>query len=203
MPTGFTYKIADGTDTSVRHYILQCARGMGALATMRDDPVDAPIPTELTPDTAYDDERIAVIEADLARLRGMTSEAARDAAAKEFADRHQAWQQRRIEDKDQYERYTLMIARVAQLTGLPDGLHEFMISQLIESRGFDCSYPNAAKYDPEPVPCSGEVWLARQLADAERRLIYYTRQRQEELDRTAKRNAWLAQLHTVLEGLPE
>jgi hypothetical protein len=59
MPTGYTSKIATGEMTSLRHFILTCARGMGALVHMRDEPSDAILPLRLEPDTSYHDDEIA------------------------------------------------------------------------------------------------------------------------------------------------
>ena len=44
MPTGYTASVADGRVTEFAPFALQCARAMGALIMMRDEPHDAPIP---------------------------------------------------------------------------------------------------------------------------------------------------------------
>ncbi|MEB9419887.1 hypothetical protein [Bacillus cereus group sp. BfR-BA-01318] len=45
MPSGYTYIIEDREKVSGSEFILRCARQFGALITMRDEPMDAEIPT--------------------------------------------------------------------------------------------------------------------------------------------------------------
>lgn len=49
MPTGYTVEVTDGTVTELRPFIMKLARGMGALVTMRDHPMDAEIPEKFEP----------------------------------------------------------------------------------------------------------------------------------------------------------
>lgn len=37
MPTGYTCKVQDGEITELKDFLLQCARGFGAMIHMRDD----------------------------------------------------------------------------------------------------------------------------------------------------------------------
>lgn len=203
MPTGYTHKIADGTETTLRQFALRCARGMGALVTMRDDPPDAPIPTVLTPDTKYHDKAMIEAGAAINDLRGMPPFQVAEAAEQDHDRRLTEWRERQDEDKAKYQRYTAMMDALEQVDSLPDGLKDFMLRQLEESRKFDCSYPNAHQFDPEPQPVSAEQWLAAQIEKHVSNLAYHAKKSREEIDRTAERNAWLAQLHTALKEIPE
>lgn len=203
MPTGYTYKIADGTETSLRQFALRCARGMGALITMRDDPQDAPIPDHLTPDTSYHDNGLAGADADLTRLRAMTDVETNAMAAAEYDAELDRWNQRQHDDKAKYDRYTRLMTELAPVNTFPEGLKKLMMEQLVESRKFDCTFPEAPKYDHRPTPTTGEQWRAHRIAKAAKDYDYHVEHIQQELDRTAERNAWLAQLHAALKDLPE
>ena len=54
--TGITYGIQDGTYKSPKDFLKMCLRSFGVLISMRDDPMSAPIPTELKADSYYSDE---------------------------------------------------------------------------------------------------------------------------------------------------
>lgn len=47
MPTGYTYKVVDGTSTSLKEFALDCAKAFGALIELKDAPRDAKIPVKL------------------------------------------------------------------------------------------------------------------------------------------------------------
>lgn len=49
MPTGYTADLHDGKDVTFDQFVKQCARGMGALVTLRDAPWDAPLPERFEP----------------------------------------------------------------------------------------------------------------------------------------------------------
>lgn len=198
MPTGYTHKIADGTEPSFRTFALRCARGMGALVTMRDDPSSADIPRQMTADIERYDRQIAESMKRMDELRAMTTEETYAAAVDAHRERHASWTKRQHEDREKYDRYTAMIAETEGWHGAPEGLKEFMLDQLQKSREFDCNYPNAPKYDVEPKLQSGEEWRAEQIAELARSLQYDTKHRAEEIERTAGRNAWLAQLFASL-----
>lgn len=198
MPTGFTHKVADGTEPSFRTFALRCARGMGALITMRDDASDAEIPRQLTADIERYDRQIAESMKRMDELRAMTTEETYAAAADAHHERLTAWTKRQREDREKYDRYTAMIAETEAWQGAPEGLKELMLDQLQRSRDFDCTYPEASKYDVEPKLQSGEEWRAEQFAEVARSLQWDTKYRAEEIERTAGRNAWLAQLFAAL-----
>ena len=49
MPTGYTLDLYDGKDITFEEFALRCARAFGALISMRDEPIDAPIPERFEP----------------------------------------------------------------------------------------------------------------------------------------------------------
>ena len=195
MPTGYTSKIYDGTETTLRQFALRCARGMGALITMRDDPMDAAIPQRLEADTAYYDKQITRAEARIAELRAMTDEEC-DAAAEKFNAELVEHNRKRVEDNDALRaRYDALIAETEAWEGAPEGLKDLMLDQLRESREFDVS-PDPLRYAGQPR--TGVEWMAAELENAARELRYGIEGRDGEIARTQGRNEWLAQLHAAL-----
>ncbi|RVI59922.1 hypothetical protein [Sinorhizobium meliloti] len=195
MPTGYTANIHDGTETTLRQFALRCAHGMGALITMRDEPLSAPIPTRLEPSTSYYDKTIDEASARIAELKAM-SESDRALAAAEHNRQIEECRRRRVEENNAMKaRYDAMITQTEAWQGAPEGLKEFMLDQLKQSRDFDIS-DDPLRYMEDTV--STDAWFASQLLEADRRLQYATEQRNSEIDRTNKRNEWLAQLHAAL-----
>lgn len=54
--TGITYGIQDGTYKGPKDFLKMCLRSFGVLVSMRDEPMSAPIPTELKVSDYYSDE---------------------------------------------------------------------------------------------------------------------------------------------------
>lgn len=193
MPTGYTSEIYDGKNVTLRDFAIRCARGMGALISMRDELLDAPLPLQLQPSTEHYDSRVAAAKARIAELEAMTSEE-RCAAAAKYNDEVCARNEKRVKENDALRQtYERLIAETEAWQGAPEGLKEFMLSQLNESMRFDTS---SAPYTEEET--SAGVWYGRQLAAAYGDIETWTKYRDEEVDRTKARNEWLAQLHASL-----
>jgi hypothetical protein len=56
MPTGFTADICKGAEVSFEDFAMTCARAFGALYSMRDEPMDAPIPETFVASGYHADE---------------------------------------------------------------------------------------------------------------------------------------------------
>ena len=52
LANGYVHALVEG-DLTLKEWTLQCARAFGALISMRDDPMDTPIPQEIKPDSYY------------------------------------------------------------------------------------------------------------------------------------------------------
>lgn len=93
MPTGYTDALYEGEDVSFEQFVWRCARGMGALVTMRDDPPDTPIPMRFVPQTAYYDRELEAARAEVARIESMPL----DEIAARARDAFDAWKIERME----------------------------------------------------------------------------------------------------------
>ena len=195
MPTGYTAAVADGTITDLCTFALRCARGMGALIAMRDEPHDAPIPAAFEPQTRYHDEALVRLRAELDQLNGASPaehawhEKARRAEAEAYRAKYAA------NNAAQKSRYEAMIAKVRAWTGAPEGLKEFMLEQLQQSVQFDCGgdYLPAVPEEVEPAE-----WQALNKARILKDIAYHEGERAKEITRTQERNKWLSQLRASL-----
>jgi hypothetical protein len=197
MPTGYTAAVGDGKITEFPEFVWSCARAFGALIMMRDDPMDAPIPQAFTPDTRYEDERIASATAALAELPGLSYGECVARANAEYQEAAQAHAKRATERVSVKQRYETMLAKVeAWQAPSPDHaeLRSFMVQQLSESIRFDCS----GTYDTAPTRLTGEQWREQAIQKAGRALQYGTENRDKEIARTAGRNEWLRTLRVSL-----
>lgn len=197
MPTGYTAPVADGTITTLRDYALRCARGMGALISMRDERPGAPIPREIAVEPYHKDEA-AIAEQELRRLQAMTAGQIHEAASKAFTEAILQRNARRAAAKLVTDRYDAMLDKVKNWpsAGTPEGLRSFMLNQLVKSRD---QYDNG-DFDPEikPADYADLIWHARAIDTALRDFSYHTEEYAKVVSHTAAANAWLAQLWAAL-----
>ena len=194
MPTGYTANIPEGI--SFEQFVWQCARGMGALIMMRDEPGDAPIPERFEP-SEYHNKKIAEAEVELSRLEGLTV----DEAAKECSISHEKEETRKAnrlaKNRQQIEAYKLMLKKATNWqppTKDHEGFKEFMVDQIQKSVDFD---DDEKLYQPSEI-LKTEAWLTERIAKAKWDIEYHTKNHKEEIERTESRNYWLAELRNSL-----
>lgn len=199
MPTGCTYAVQQGKITTLRDFALQCSRAFGALISMREESLDAEIPRQIEPDTAYYDSKIAASQTVLAELADMPLDEAERRARAEFDVKTAEHAEYVAEKATQAQRYRAMIDKV-QAWEVPQSLAElrsFMLDQLCRSMDADCGY------EPKPpVLLDGATWRSATHAQAMRDLEYCSEKRAESLHRAAEANAWLRDLWATLEPSP-
>lgn len=197
MPSAYTAGIIDGTMTELRDFALLCARALGACVAMRDEPLSAPIPDAFEP-SPYHAKKIAELTEKRDALLALTPEQADAEAAKARADYDLRRKDAEQAHNDQRARYQAMIAKVEPWEGAPEGIKEFMLSQLREGMEFDCGRP--FRMYEQPPAATGKDWLSDKIAVLNRELAYHLEHDAEESLRTRSRNEWLAQLRASLEG---
>lgn len=194
MPTGYTANVPDGI--TFEQFVWQCARGMGALVMMREEPTGAPIP-ERFEQSDYHAKRLQEATKELTRLRNLTYEQMEAECKAEHAKAEARKKERLAENEAQLAAYKAMLNQV--MTWVPptkdhENFKEFMADQLRKSIDFD----DSRKYcQPEPMPTVDE-WAAGQIANAKREIAYHTKEHQDEVERTEARNCWLAALRNSL-----
>lgn len=195
MPTGYTAAIADGI--TFQQYAMNCARAFGALITMRDEPSGAPIPDVFEP-SDYHSTKVLEARAMLAQLEAMSEAHAKRAADKAWDDAETHRIGRLLELASLREKYTAMLSQAkAYVAPTPD--HEqfrtFMCEQIEQSIDFDCD----TKYHDAPTTrLSALEWLGQQRAQAIHDIEYHSKSDAEEIDRAAKRTAWVANMRQSL-----
>jgi hypothetical protein len=189
MPTGYTAAVKDGI--SFEQFVWHCARAFGALVMMRDDPSDAVVPQRFEESPYY---RKALEEAKdrLATVRAMSLASAEENARHAHTKALKEHGEREAAKDDLRNKYSAMLAQVVKWSPPSSehtGLKDFMLQQLRESIDWDCKpYPA-----PEPIT-NAAVWLADQIADAERAVERKTQALADEVERVAGRNRWIADL---------
>lgn len=194
MPTGYTSDLYEGRPVTFVEFALKCARDFGACVSMRDEPLDTPIPEAFEPSPYY---RQALEEAE-ARLATLT--------AMKLEEMEAAYLQARAKELTEYEalrkrshelraRYTAMLAQVKAWTPpTPDHQHfkEFMRQQLVESLNFDTGEWSL------PVDRGAQAWWEDQVAHAARWRDDAEEAEQKERERVQSRNEWLRDLRESL-----
>ena len=196
MPTGYTHAIEKGID--FKTFAWGCARGMGALIMMRDEPRDAPIPDQFEPGD-YHLKKIEEARATLAKLEAMTPEEAATCAQAAF-DEEVKRREDGIAKADSLRRkYEAMLAQVREWrppTLEHEGLRMFMAEQIEQSIAFDCDAHYYRKMKPKRL--SATEWLAQEQVKAMKEIGYHATEHEKEVERTNSRNAWVQALRASL-----
>jgi hypothetical protein len=188
MPTGYTSIIEEGEGCTFEAYLWRCARAFGALVTMRDDSLDAPIPERLQP-TKHHAEWALEAKARLDRLANMTAEEATRAAREDYERRLAEWNASKEKAAAVAARYAAIRAKAADWqppTPEHVGLKEFMIEQIDL-----CTKGGFGPWGDPPIEESARAWTERQRTAAADDYARYLQGQREEEERTAKRNEWI------------
>lgn len=197
MPNGYTAKIYDGSDVTLRGYLLGVARAMGYAVLQRDDSADVPV-RKAEPTTRYHDESIDKARRRRDWLQTLDAHDAEREARAEHEAEHASWVESRDRMHEMQLRYETMIANVEGWHPDPliESTKEVALKYLRESLEFD-TYNSGP-----PVPQTGAAWLSQQLAIAERNIAYHEAERAKEIERTAERNRYIDAFYASLPAEP-
>jgi hypothetical protein len=194
MPTGYTHKIKEGQ--TFNEFVLSCARAMGALVMMRDEPMDTPIPDEFPP-SDYSAKQLKEYQGRLTILKAMPIAVAGLKAREEY-DKAVNERERDIkENADLKNKYNAMLAKVEQWKP-PTADHvefkHFMMQQIKSSIEFDCH-----DYKEKVVLLTGEKWLAKEINECLWSINYHTEENNKEIERSNSRTEWIKALKKSLQ----
>lgn len=194
MPTGYTYPVVDGKITEFSDFALSCARAFGALITMREDPMDKPIPDEIAPDTKYYDERLAEHQKRLGEVLDMTDAECDAAAAAEHEEALKSRADYLARQEAEAARINAMLVKVRAWTP-PTADHtemkKFMIDQLV------MSLPGT--YSPAiPEKLDGATWRKRTGDELAQSVVRDKAEIAKEIERAAGRTLWIKSLRMSL-----
>jgi hypothetical protein len=201
MPTGYIADVQSGKVTTLREFVLRCARAFGACILQRgacilqrDDSLDrAP---EMQEPSDYSAKALRKARSLLRELEALTPAGAKARASQAFDKALRQHQEAVSRNATEQKRYRDMLAKVEEWEPpTPDhvNLKAFMREQLTGSLDFD----NFTL--PAPKRLNGAAWKAQELARCRRDIAYHEKADREERERTAERNRWIQQLY---EGLP-
>lgn len=196
MPTGYTYKVKEGK-ASFNEFVLDCAKAIGYLVVMRDEPSDAPIPDEFKP-SSYHPEELANARKELRRAKSMTLEQAEREAERKYRSQITEFRKDKKENVQTRKNYESMLERVRNWqppTRNHIGLRKFMASQLEESIKYDCGRDY---YNEPPKKQTGEEYKASLLESAQRNVAYHQAEYRKEVNREKKRTEWVKALRRSL-----
>lgn len=198
MPTGYTAAIAD--NITFNDFAMQCARAMGALVMMRDEPTGAPIPDKFEP-SDYHTKKIAEANATIERLAGMTKIEAEHSANDAYDAAIAAQAAAILRNDTLREKYSAMLAKVEAWeppSAAHDGFKKFMSEQITSSISFDCD--NRYYRDQMHTKMTGADWMAQEEAKARKDIAYHEAENAKEIGRTEGRNRWVKELRDSLKG---
>ena len=138
MPTGYTDDIAE--EISFKEFVMRCSRNFGATITMRDEPLDAPIPEEFIP-SGFHDKELKVAKCKLKEVKLMTICDMQKEAKKQYQQQKEEYLQYIGKAVLLRQKYETMFGKVLAWTPPSEDhrpLKQFMIDQISSSVECDC-----------------------------------------------------------------
>lgn len=181
MPTGFTQKIYEGVDLTLKGFATEIFE-RNWYREMPEYPVK---PREFYLKTFRE------YEAELQELRSLTEAQIKERAEADYAKAFQYYEQAKTSREEIRTRYRT-VETLVQAWNPPAellDLKKMMLDQIHKSREFDC--PDLE----EPKWQSPQEWYQHSLNCAERLMDSYRKQVQEETDRVLKTNAYIEAFH--------
>lgn len=177
MPSGLTYKICNGTDTSLRDFALTCVRQLGA-GYRASEQGEKELPRDHAPKIMVSDYHLKQIknaEEELEKwlVVKRNPEKAMRLYTEEKEAREEANKDYEIKDDEKRKRYENMIKRVKNWN-LPEkyaSLKSLMLQQLQDSLDWDCRKKDAAPLYSELPPI--DEWIENNIQYAIKDLQYH------------------------------
>lgn len=195
MPTAYTSNM----DVDFNAFVMRCSRAMGALHFMRDEPLDAPLPTVIQSDSdVMYKSIISELTSRLVSISKMTDKEVEEAALAQFDKALKDFKAQKNVIDSLEKKYLDMLNQVNSWqppTAKHEGLKFFMLEQLEQSIRFDCS--NSLKEPLAPLPI--DEWRATNIEDAKNDMGYYSSKLKQEELRLQEQNLWLAELRDSLQ----
>ena len=191
MPTGYTADIGKKENVSFREFALKCSRAFGALVEMRDEPMDAPIPSEFKPSSYHKDEFAEACKVFYGSV-GMRNDEAERLANEDYVSQLESYAEDVEKDRALAVKYGRMLAKVAKWQSPSpdhDNYRNFMISQLEKSLQDDCGYEHEA-----PKKLTGAEYRSNLVEEAKRDMDYHKKEFVEEVKRAKERTKWVQNL---------
>lgn len=196
--TGYTYTLVDN-DLDFQAWVLTCARAMGVCIRMRDEPMSKLPPDRFEP-SSHHKKALETETVELARLKALDQSGIVAEAGKYLNKRKNTRDTSRAKDGKNLKKLRATLERTRAWeppTADHRGLKEFMVSQLEQSIRSE-SHDYHDKEEGEDATKTPESVVAALIEAAERSVTYHETEHQKEVERTAGRNRWLADLRASL-----
>ncbi len=196
MPTGITAPIYKDEPTTMRQFILRCARHMHILARYKEHSVDWEIPQQIEADSSYYNERLAGAERELSTLEKLSEEGIESAAQAYHAkerDEAEAYNAKRNALRMRYENLLEQVLAWGYVEEL-EGLKRFALEQLTDSISSDCDGSDMTVKEISP-----QEWYKNTFISLRWDIEHSTEEIEKEKGRVVVINTWLKALHENLE----
>ncbi|MFC1682041.1 hypothetical protein ACFL0X_00300 [Nanoarchaeota archaeon] len=197
MPTGITTMINSEEDVSFKDFALRCARSMSALISMRDEPIDAKIPTEFKHSSYHKDEFAEACKEFYGAMVMRNDEAER-LAEKSYVKELEYYAQSEDDGRKLAVKYGKMLAKVANWQSPSpehDNYRKFMISQLEDSLGYDCEHNRNV-----PKQMTALEYRTTLVESARWKMNYHKKEFAKEVKHAKAKTKWVQGL---MDSLPE
>ncbi len=194
MPTAYSSLILEGAD--FQKYALACARNFGAFISMRDEPMDAPLPDSF-PISNYSQERLERALKEKEKYDSYTNE---DwiGEFKEYKKEQFTYAEKtilkKLKTREKYENMLQKVRKYVPPTSDHVNYANFLESQIVESIESDCSMDY---YEDLVLELKFQHWheykeemIEGNLGDIKRAKKYL----EEDEDRGEDRSDWIRQL---------
>jgi hypothetical protein len=194
LPTGYTADINEST--TFEQFAMRCARAFDACVTMRDKPMDAPIPDKFEPSLHYADA-LARAKAEYSRVSQLSPEQC-EQEIKEIEVLQNSQAEKTNAARDNLRRlYDGLMEQVRAWrppTLQHRDLRDFMIEQLNSSKKVDC-------WPAQPLGNSAlsvEEWKKLRLESLKKDIDYYSKLESDDITRARERTEWISALRDSL-----
>lgn len=198
MPTGYTAGILDGEIKDFKQFAKLCMRNFGATIHMRDDLLSA----EYTPRTPSDYHTKAIDEAKgiITKAKELSDDEVIAIRRAELLKDREYWVNSIAKAKEGAEILDAFIVQAQNYqppTNQHKGIKDFMVSQLIETKKFDCdrsyNHEKLVLIDRELETMTPASIRQQTIERAMKDLQYHEREHAEDLKRCEDSNAWVQQ----------
>jgi len=193
MPTGYTSIIEEG-EVKFENFVMRCARAMMSLISLRDLPLDAPIPKEIKPNEYYE-KQIFDANSELQTIVAMSDIQIQKMIDDEYEERTKVYQEHLEKQKMLTIRYDDMLRRVESWeppTNDHEDLKKFMIQQINDSK------PSEKYGMSKPTKLSVKEWRSNKRESLIEDIKYYGDKYKKEVTNCEWSTRWIQDLRDSL-----
>jgi len=199
MPTGYTAYIEDGEVSSGNDFIMLCARAFGATISMRDEPLNKPIPEKFEI-SSYNNNQLETAKLNLSKIENMSNDDIQTEIDLEYNKNQQYYKNKIEENKIQYNRHINILNEIKKWippTLDHNELKQFAINQinLVLSDYAESDYYIDKINEVKPTI---DQWKREKIESIKKDILYYTKEINAETKRIESRNDWIKQLRDSL-----